>query len=43
VDVVWRYAGAAGYVYVWDLNGIAWTQTEKLAVATDQNWKIVSR
>ncbi|HRY65759.1 MAG TPA: FG-GAP-like repeat-containing protein [Candidatus Aminicenantes bacterium] len=43
VDVVWRYAGAAGYVYVWDLNGIAWTQTEKLAAATDQNWKIVSR
>ena len=43
VDVVWRYAGAAGYVYVWDLNGIAWTQTEKLAVVTDQNWRIVSR
>ncbi|HOW86788.1 MAG TPA: carboxypeptidase regulatory-like domain-containing protein [Candidatus Aminicenantes bacterium] len=43
VDVIWRYAGTGGYVYLWDLNGVTWTQTEKLWPVTDQNWKIVSR
>ena len=43
VDVAWRYVGTAGYVYLWDLNGITWTQTEKLTPVPDLNWKIVSR
>jgi hypothetical protein len=43
VDIVWRYMGATGYIYIWNLNGIAWANTEKLTPVPDLNWKIVSK
>jgi len=43
VDVLWRYNGTGGYVYIWYLNGLSWTGTEKLSAVPDLNWKVVSR
>jgi hypothetical protein len=43
MDIIWRYNGSGGYVYIWYLNGLIWDGNENLGPVSDLNWKIVSR
>jgi hypothetical protein len=41
VDILWRYNGSGGYVYVWYMNGTNWIGGGNLISVTDLNWQIV--
>jgi hypothetical protein len=43
VDILWRYNGAGGAVYIWYLEGVQWIGGGDLMPVGDLNWKIVSR
>jgi hypothetical protein len=43
VDILWRYDGAGGYVYIWYLNGVQWIGGGDLLPVGDLTWRIVSR
>jgi hypothetical protein len=43
VDILWRYNGAAGYNYIWYMNGVDWIGGGDLLPVGDLNWRIVSR
>jgi Leucine-rich repeat (LRR) protein len=43
IDILWRYNGAGGAVYIWYMNGTQWIGGEALLPVADLNWKIVNR
>jgi hypothetical protein len=43
IDILWRYNGTGGYVFIWHLNGVTWIGGEDLLPVGDLTWKIVSR
>jgi hypothetical protein len=43
IDILWRYTGAGGYVYIWYMNGVTWNGGGDLLPVNDLTWRIVSR
>lgn len=43
IDILWRYNGTGGYVYIWYMNNTSWLGTERLTSVPDLAWRIVSR
>jgi uncharacterized repeat protein (TIGR02543 family) len=43
IDILWRYNGVGGAVYIWYLNGATWIGGEALLPVADLTWKIVNR
>jgi hypothetical protein len=43
VDILWRYNGPGGAVYIWYLNGTQWMGGGDLLPVGDLTWKIITR
>jgi hypothetical protein len=43
IDILWRYNGTGGYVYIWCLERANWIGGEDLLPVADLTWEIVSR
>jgi hypothetical protein len=43
IDILWRYNGIGGYVYIWYLDGVTWIGGGDLLPVGNLTWKIVSR